>query len=174
MSADGSFVYAGLPPARACFDQCGCSCGGDYRAFDVVADREMREPLLLDDICRRNIGWYSDRTIADAHLGDWGLKGLSGLYFLWHKDEYCPEHGLYHMRALYVGKGSIPGRLKSHWADKPTAEQMLIYFSYAVLPNRIAKYAEQLILDCYDLPFNAAENPGTGKLCAYFSQSEVD
>lgn len=61
---------------------------------------------------------------------------------------------MFHMRALYVGKGSIPHRLQRHWANQPTAEQ--------------------LILDTYNLPFNRAENPGTANLCAYFDQAEVD
>jgi hypothetical protein len=160
--------------APACFADCGCSCGTTYDAFDHVAADELREPLRLNDLCRQNIGWYTDRSLTESYLGDWGLHGLSGLYFLWHKDDYCPVHEMFHMRALYVGKGSIPHRLQRHWANQPTAEQMLIYFSFVLLPNRIAKYAEQLILDTYDLPFNRAENPGTATLCAYFDQGEVD
>ena len=160
--------------ASGCFTECSCSCGSTYEVFDDIAARELRQPLRLHDLCRGNIGWYTDRSIIDSYLGDWGLNGLSGLYFLWHKNDYCPTHEMFHMRALYVGKGSIPQRLQRHWANQPTEEQMLIYFSYVVLPNRIAKYAEQLILDCYNLPFNRAENPGIATLCAHFDQGEVD
>ena len=160
--------------SSVCFAHCGCSCTATYDAFNQVAASELRTPIRLEDICRENIGWYTDRSIDDSYLADWGLKGLSGLYFLWHKDEYCAEHERFHMRALYVGKGSIPRRLQKHWAEKPTEEQMLVYFTYAVLPNRMAKYVEQLILDTYNLPFNKSENRGKLTLCAYFDQGEVD
>lgn len=145
-----------------------------YEAFDLVATQELREPIKLEEICRENIGWYTDKSIADSYIGEWDLKGLSGLYFLWHKDDYCTLHDRFHMSALYVGKGSIPQRLQRHWANQPTEEAMIVYFTYAVLPNRIAKYVEQLILDCYNILFNRAENPGKLTLCAYFDQSEVD
>lgn len=157
-----------------CFEMCDCQCTTNYEPFDNIASRELKHPISLNELCRRNIGWYTDKSISDSHLDEWGLKGLSGLYFLWHKDDYCPVHERFHMRALYVGKGVFPARLKAHWLEKPTEEMMLIYFSYAVLPNRIAKYVEQLILDCYDLPFNRSENSGKLRLCAHFSQFEVD
>lgn len=64
--------------------------------------------------------------------------------------------------------------MRRHWDSQPTEEQLLIYFTYADLLNRIAKYAEQLVLDCYRLPLNRAENTGTRKLCAHFPQGEVD
>ncbi|WP_271438931.1 hypothetical protein [Pontixanthobacter luteolus] len=145
-----------------------------YEPFDQIASRELRQPISLYDLCRENIGWYTDKAIADSHLDDWGLNGLSGLYFLWHKEDYCSVHHRFHMRALYVGKGALPARLKAHWLKKPTEELMLIYFSYVVLANRMAKYIEQLILDCYNLPFNQAENLGELSLCAHFEQAEVD
>lgn len=157
-----------------CFEHCGCSCTATFEAFDHIAERELRDVIKLNDIIRQNIGWYSDRSIDDSYIGEWGLHGLSGLYFLWHKDAYCAVHEKFHMRALYVGKGSIAKRLKSHWENKPTADAMLVYFTYAVLPNRLAKYVEQLVLDCYDIPYNSVENRGTMTLCAYFDQGDVD
>ena len=160
--------------AACCFEHCGCSCTTNFEAFDHIAERELREKMKLNDIIRHNVGWYTDRTIDHSYIDEWSLQGLSGLYFLWHKDDYCAEHERFHMRALYVGKGSIAKRLKRHWENKPTADAMLVYFTYAVLPNRTAKYVEQLILDCYDIPFNSAENRGTLRLCAYFAQGEID
>ena len=162
-----------LRTGNACFD-CGCSCGSTDDTFDAIAAKELRQPLKLQEICRQNIGWYCDRSLTDAHLGMWGLGRRSGLYFLWHKDEYCAEHQLFHMRALYVGKGIFSRRFRRHWEAQPTVDVQLIYFTYAELPNRLAKYAEQLVLDSYDLPFNSAEKTGHGKLCAHFSQSDVD
>ena len=55
-----------------------------------------------------------------------------------------------------------------------TSEEMLVYFTYVELPNRIAKYVEQLLLDTYELPLNISENRGDRTLCAYFTQGEVD
>jgi hypothetical protein len=139
-----------------------------------VAAKELCQPMTLNEICRKNIGWYTDKTLDASYLKEWGLNGLSGLYFLWHKDDYCTVHEKFHMRALYVGKGTLQTRLNVHWETKDTSEQMLIYFSYVVMPNRIAKYTEQLILDCYNLPLNRSENLGKARLCAYFDQFEVD
>jgi hypothetical protein len=53
-------------------------------------------------------------------------------------------------------------------------EEMLIYVTHVELCNRVAKYIEQLFLDLFDFPYNKRENPGTRKLCAHLSQSEVD
>ena len=78
------------------------------------------------------------------------------------------------MSARYVGKGAFSSRIRRHWAKQPTSERDLTYFTYASLPNRLAKYAEQLILDCYDIPWNRAENSGKGLLCSHFTQWEVD
>lgn len=93
-----------------CFGECDCSCGVTCDAFDLVAARELRERLRLQELLRRNIAWYCDRNIADAHVELWNLGRGSGLYFLWHKDDYCPVHERFHMRALYVGKGAFSRR----------------------------------------------------------------
>lgn len=143
-------------------------------AFDRIARQELRRPLKLLDLCRQNIGWYTDRSLEPSGVTGWGLGKRSGLYFLWHKDDYCDRHQLFHMRALYVGKGAFSSRLKSHWASKDTSEQLLIYFTHVQLPNRIAKYVEQLLLDTYNFPLNSSENGGEATLCAYFTQCEVD
>lgn len=159
---------------NSCFPDCGCSRGDMGEAFDRIAKQEMRVPLKLTDLCRQNIGWYSDRSLEPSGVSGWGLGKRSGLYFLWHKDDYCDQHNLFHMRALYVGKGAFSARLRKHWATKDTSEEMLVYFTYVELPNRIAKYVEQLLLDIYRLPLNISENHGKATLCAYFSQCEVD
>lgn len=112
-------------------------------------------------------------------MDDCGLDGVKfakkgGVYVLWYKNNYCPEHEQYHMKGLYVGKGDAAKRLRHHWKTKNTIEQILIYYTFFPCENRKAKYVEQLLLDIYNLPLNKVENTGTEKLCAYFSQSEVD
>ena len=163
-----------MRPIAPCFGECACSCGEPTKAFDEIAAREMRVQLRLDVLVRENIAWYCDRSLDDVLVGLWGLGRRSGLYLLWHKNDYCSVHELFHMKALYVGKGRFSARMRRHWEKQPTEEQQLIYFTFAELPNRIAKYAEQLILDLYDLPLNRSEKRGRATLCAHFSQSEVD
>ena len=157
-----------------CFDECGCSCGGEAATFDDCLVEETNFGLTLYDITHSGIHWYMDKT-----MGESGLEGLKfaereGVYILWHKNDYCPTHGLFHMKALYVGKGDAVKRLRYHWETKNTADEMLIYFTFFPCDNRKAKYIEQLLLDIYELPLNIAENSGTETLCAYFTQFEVD
>ena len=156
----------------ACFDTCDCACGAIDPEFDQIAARELAAPVRLRDLSRSGIGWYASRTLGDHHLGSWPPG--EGLYMLWHKDGYCPAHDLFHMRALYVGKGQFLRRLAAHWRTKPMEEEQLIYVTHLVLPNRIAKYIEQLLLDLYDFPYNKIENPGAKRLCAHLEQFEVD
>lgn len=157
-----------------CFQECTCTCGEQEPDFDRIIAVETNFVLSLSELCRKNIGWYGDRTIDQNGVGDWELGKRSGLYFLWHKDDYCDRHDRFHLRALYVGKGGFRQRIKSHWERKDTSEQLLVYFSYVDLPNRAAKYVEQLLLDLYHFPLNKAENHGTGSLCLHLTQSEVD
>jgi hypothetical protein len=164
---------AGGKVAR-CFETCDCRCGEGDGAFDAIIERETRFSLRFDDICRARIGWYSDKSLDNSGAPGSLLAGRAGLYFLWHKDDYCPHHERFHMRALYVGKGRFHRRLRAHWEGKDTSTEMLVYFSFVELENRVAKYVEQLLLDLYHFPLNTAENPGKRRLCAHFSQSEVD
>ena len=81
---------------------------------------------------------------------------------------------MFHMRALYVGKGQIGRRLLAHWKNKDFSEEMLVYWTFIELPNRQAKYCEQLLLDLYRAPLNKNEISGTLLLCGHLSQTEVD
>lgn len=157
-----------------CFEDCSCECNQVESAFDEIVRAELAEKVTLDHLTRCNIGWFSDQSLGDSGLSDWSLTVNTGLYILWHKDGFCDNHGLYHMRALYVGKGHIGRRLSSHMSLKDFADEMLIYFTYVKLPNRMAKYFEQLLLDVFDLPFNKNENRGRRRLCRHFTQEEVD
>jgi hypothetical protein len=157
-----------------CFEDCSCRCGQTDEEFDQIAMSELVDPIALNRIARMNIGWFSDSSICDHHIELWRLDQAEGLYILWHKSDYCPEHDRFHMTALYVGKGNIGMRLRNHWKNKDFSDQLLIYFTYIELPNRLAKYFEQLLLDVYDFAFNKAENTGTKVLCEHFTQCEVD
>lgn len=160
---------------HVCFEECGCNCNSYDQTFDTIAAQELALPLCIRELCRQNIGWYCDKQVTSDHqLNEWNLEGRSGLYILWHKEEYCDLHDRFHMRAKYVGKGNLLSRIKNHWREKPTGELLLIYFTFVEMPNRLAKYAEQLILDCYNLPMNHSENPGTRILCTHFEQGQVD
>lgn len=157
-----------------CFEDCDCQCGKIDKKFDRIATKELAVPITLNQLSRSNIGWFSDRSICEHNIEDWGLDRKEGMYILWHKSDYCTKHEHFHMTALYVGKGFIGKRLRDHWKHKDFSEELLIYFAYVELPNRLAKYIEQLLLDLYDLPYNKAENSGTMLLCAHFTQSDVD
>lgn len=158
-----------------CYSICTCHCNWSSAKFDELLYKETRFTSSLHQICHSNVGWFSDNSLCDEHLiNKWGLSRKSGVYVLWHKDDYCDTHGMFHMRALYVGKGYVERRLLKHWEEKDFSEELLVYWSFAEMPNRQAKYCEQLLLDLYDFPFNTSENPGCDTLCAHFTQVEVD
>ena len=159
----------------SCYSCCSCECLKTPLDFDAAIAAETRFTWRLHDVCHSNIGWYTDKTISDQHLiKDWIAKDAIGAYVLWHKDEYCEIHGMFHMRALYVGKGQIGKRLLTHWKGKDFSEEMLVYWTFLEMPNRQAKYCEQLLLDTYRVPLNKAESTGELLLCAHFTQTEVD
>jgi len=159
-----------------CFPDCPCSCGDTDHEFNEIIAKETNLPIRLDDLVSENIGWIFDKSL-DLNFSE-GLITASnsefGVYFLWHKEDYCCTHERFHMKALYVGKGTINARLISHLRDKDFSDELLVYFSYYPLANRKAKYVEQLILDVYDIPYNNSENSGNKRLCAYWDQSQVD
>ena len=157
-----------------CFDECSCSCSSDADVFDKTLVEETNFGITLYDVTHAGIHWYMDKTMDDSGLDGVAFAGREGVYILWHKNDYCPSHELFHMKALYVGKGDPAKRLRRHWKEKNTADEMLVYFTFFPCENRKSKYIEQLLLDIYDLPLNSAENTGAEDLCAYFTQSEVD
>lgn len=159
----------------SCYPSCSCECLKLPLDFDAAVEAETRFSWRLHDVCHSNIGWYTDRTFCDLHLfEEWIAKDVFGVYVLWHKDDYCDIHGLFHMRALYVGKGQIGRRLRAHWKEKDFSEEMLVYWTFYEMPNRQAKYCEQLLLDTYLVPLNKAESTGNLSLCAHFTQEDVD
>lgn len=158
-----------------CYSTCTCSCGKTCPAYDAVLTAETTFPWVLSLLAHSNVGWYSDKSLCDEHLiGQWALSKKFGIYVLWHKDDYCDKHERFHLRALYVGKGHIERRLLSHWKNKDYSAEMLVYWTYLEMPNRQAKYCEQLLLDTFKVHSNKAENSGRELLCAHLSQEEVD
>ena len=160
-----------MPP---CFDECDCSCADNVTIFDKCLAEETKFGLTLYDVTHSGIHWYIDKTIEDSGLDGVKFAERNGVYILWHKNDYCAKHELFHMKALYVGKGDPARRLRQHWKEKNTDDEMLIYFTFFPCDNRKSKYIEQLLLDTYDFPFNYSENTGTEILCAYFTQREAD
>ena len=160
---------------KTCFEElCTCRCSELSPDFDEIVQTETKFLITLESLCHSNIGWFSDKTLCDHHLEEWELSATEGVYLLWHKDGYCDAHELFHMKCLYVGKGKIPIRLSDHWKSKDFSEEMLVYWTFLEMPNRQAKYVEQLLLDLYSVPRNKYEPEGTRRLCAHLTQCEVD
>lgn len=158
-----------------CFEECTCSCGHDnFASFDACAGSELLRPPLLRSIVHSEIGWFMDRSLDDPLIGEWGLEEAQGVYLLWCKNDYCSQHEMFHMKSLYVGKGVTGRRLLAHYKHKDFKEPMLVYWTFYRCANRLSKYIEQLLLDTYSFPLNKAENPGRERLCAHFTQAEVD
>ena len=158
-----------------CFEGlCTCSCHTTFTDFNATIGKETNFGITLEDMCRSNIGWFGDKSVCDHLIGEWDIEKTDGVYLLWHKDGYCATHEMFHMRCLYVGKGNIPLRLIDHWKKKDFSGEMLVYWTYLEMPNRQAKYVEQLILDLFKIPFNKSESRGARTLCAYLTQNEVD
>ena len=151
-----------------------CNCNKIDSEFDHILKTELILDIDLKTICHSNIGWFIDKTISnDSLLKEWNEKNPIGIYFLWEK-EYCDIHHLYPMRCLYIGKGEIFKRLENHFNTKDFSNEELVYFSYFICKNRIAKYLEQLFLDLYNVPFNKSENKGKKILNVIYNQYEVD
>lgn len=160
---------------KSCYEgTCNCSCNDELDLFNEIISKELNTDLTLNEIVRQNIGWFSDRDTCDHMLNEWGLKNAFGLYFIWYKEDYCADHDLFHMTCKYIGKGHIVRRLINHYNTKNFDTDGLLYFTFIALENRLAKYFEQLFLDIYDIPLNNSEKKGKNRLCAYFTQNEVD
>ena len=155
-----------------CFPECGCSCGPEGQEFDTLLQEETTFSVTLRDLSHSNIGWFYD--FDDLRFCDWELSQDSGVYILWHKNDYCSQHEQFHCRALYVGNGRVKARIFSHAQKNDFGDDMVVYFSYLEMPNRCSKYVEQLLLDIYDFPMNKAENTGSNSLCSYIGQAEAD
>ncbi len=80
------------------------------------------------------------------------LPNESGLYILWDCNHQCPVHAHRYARAQYVGKGYLRNRLQSHLGKAHVSDSWKV--TCAEMPNRQAKYVEQLFLDHFWFPWN--------------------
>lgn len=158
----------------SCFEDCSCTCTDTHKEFDDVINEETKFGSSLLEISKSNIGWFTDKTIAEQQLALWGIADSFGVYMIWYKEDYCGEHDRFHMKCLYTGKGRIAPRLREHCRKKDFSEEMICYFSFFPCENRKAKYIEQLLLDTYYFPLNKAEMCGTKELCQHWTQWDVD
>jgi hypothetical protein len=67
---------------------------------------------------------------------------------------------MFHMRAIYLGKGWIGKRLLAHWREKDFSGEMLAYWSFLEIRNRQAKYCEQLLLNVFRVHLANTEKTG--------------
>lgn len=150
---------------------CLC-CGEEAKEFKEIVKKEVKFNITPNKLFHENIGWFCG--LDDLKINNWPISKDDGVYLLWEKIDYCPQHKLFISEALYVGKGNIKKRIYDHAKNKGFTEENLVYFSFLDIPNRSAKYIEQLLLDLYKFPLNKAENNGQAVLYSYLTQTEVD
>jgi hypothetical protein len=144
----------------------------DYNDFDKTARTELCKPIdasvlvNMSEFCMQiPVEDMSVICDMDHKLFLKTLKGKSGLYHLWIDHDDCDDHGTHTMLCVYVGKGPPDTRIASHIKEKiPPGIQL--YATFNEMNNRLAKYYEQLFLDCYNFHLNSAENTGSKKLYA--------
>lgn len=162
----------------------GHSCTGDngYKPFDDCAAKEMRG-ITAHDVINGSKFCFAlpidmlSRARKRKKDGQPTLNGLLsvlgkriGVYHIWlYENEYCDDHGMYFLRCIYVGKGSVRDRIKDHIKSRLTANEIL-YISFYECENRIAKYVEQLFLDKYKPELNVEEKYGEFDLFARWSE----
>lgn len=149
----------------------------DYSRFDNVAMQELRDTISCFDLishsqyCTR-LPIRSDFVIGDMdhklYLKE--LRKKTGLYHLWTHFEHCDDHGTHSMLCVYVGKGVAEVRIDSHVRNKWPSTELEMYVSFTEMPNRLAKYYEQLFLDKYNFLLNVSENTGSEKLYAVWDE----
>jgi hypothetical protein len=158
----------------------GCKCPrGGYSAFDSLCAAELRLPITAADIINKSQFCISfqldqfDRWVRETlTLRDYlyGLRNRMGVYHIWYEDEFCWEHHLYSMEAMYVGKGIALSRVSDHAERKDLRPDERIGVSFFECENRVAKYLEQLFLDTYDFEMNKNECRGTETLYACWDE----
>jgi hypothetical protein len=154
----------------------------NHNLFDDIAKKELAENVTVESVmisCGYMISIaidiverYPDFLLSvNEYLK--GLKGRMGVYALWKHENRCADHEMNKMLCLYVGKGKVQDRVKSHIKIKLNKEDML-YISFYDCENRMAKYIEQLFLDKYDFELNSEENIGTEELWCDWSDERVE
>ena len=124
----------------SCFPHCQCDCRSTDSIFDSTLAAETSFGVTVQQLATSNVGWFCD--FDDLKNCDWHISKMSGVYALWHKDDYCAAHELFHCKALYIGKGFVQSRIFNHAQTKDFGDANLVYFSYIEIPNRQAKYGK--------------------------------
>jgi hypothetical protein len=145
-----------------------CNCTDlQHNKFDSLIKDEIVNPVFVEEMVNESYCVSIDFEHFDEQLNlneNDILKDLNrkmGVYFLWVYEGECTEHSMSRMLCLYVGKGFVFDRLKSHIKRKwPQCETL--YVTFYECENRMAKYIEQLFLDNYDFFLNTEENSGSG------------
>ncbi len=153
---------------------CTCPLMDDGALFMQIMEAETKFSLPLRTISRNNLFSYVAKSHTDWATNRFRFREAFGVYVIWFDRDYCPVHGMNIMEAMYVGKGDIRLRIRSHHETKNIEQQLIAYVSYVVLPNRQAKYVEQLLLDIYNFPLNSQESSGSLRLYALFDDGELD
>jgi hypothetical protein len=143
-----------------------------YDDFDKIARKELSNPIDAAQLV--NGSEYCMRLPIDRNfiVGDLDfrlylktLRGQSGLYHLWINLDSCTDHDTHTMVCVYVGKGPPKTRITAHINSK-WPRGVDLYATFTQMDNRMAKYYEQLFLDCYKFELNTAENRGSEILYA--------
>ena len=128
-------------------DQIPCLTN-DYSKFDSVCKAELVTPVLVDEIINESDFCISlPIDVIEEHQGDFltvnehlaGLNNRNGLYHLWVDHSNCTDHDIYSMICVYVGKGIVLERVKSHIKEK-WPEKETIHISFYDCENRFSKY----------------------------------
>lgn len=135
--------------------------------FDHILNQELKLPITLADIVNNSscisIHPENHEVITGMALNCnevlSGLNGKIGVYHLWIEQDECTDHQKHRMLCAYVGKGQADQRIKTHLEEKWVKDEIL-YVSFYECSNRIAKYLEQLFLDCFLFHLNKNENTG--------------
>ena len=153
----------------------------DYQRFDDVASNELKNPIFADELL--NEGQYHIQ-ISLEHISDDEeaklihylsyLRNTFGIYFIWRDETFrCDDHDRNILRCMYVGKGDIEPRIRSHLSEKAELADQLLYVSAYPCENRVAKYLEQLFLDTWNFPLNDAENTGSEILFGFWEDEQL-
>lgn len=143
-----------------------------YDDFDKIAREELGKPIKADMLVNNSEFCMAIPVNETEVVGDLDhklflktLKGQAGLYHLWVDHDTCADHNTHTMLCLYVGKGPPKERIANHIQTK-SWEETRLFATFTPMKNRMAKYYEQLFLDCYDFDMNKAEKRGKNKLYA--------
>lgn len=144
----------------------------DYDDFDKIAREELSKPIEANVLVNKSEFCMMIPVDDNLVVGDLDhklflktLRGRSGLYHLWVDYEACGDHDTHTMVCAYVGKGPPETRIASHIKKKWRNDAQL-FATFTLMDNRMAKYYEQLFLDCYGFILNQAENSGSKTLYA--------